>query len=75
LFYLTLEGTLMSVPIHARGTLELGAPQALFPTDLRPTPIQTLMNQYAVSQDGQRFLFNPRIAEGPAATVTVAIGW
>jgi Tol biopolymer transport system component len=75
LFYLTLEGILTAVPVHTGSTLELGAPQALFATELRPTPIQLLMNQYAVSQDGRRVLLNARIAEGSAATITAVVGW
>lgn len=75
LFYLTLDGTLMAVPVHSGANLELGAPHALFTTGLRPTPIQTLMNQYAVSQDGQRFLLNVSIADDSARTITVIAGW
>ena len=75
LFYLTLEGTLMSVAVHDRGALELGAPEPLFDTGLRPTPIRMLMNQYAVSADGQRFLLNQRIANAPAPALTVVVGW
>jgi dipeptidyl aminopeptidase/acylaminoacyl peptidase len=74
-FYLSLEGTLMSIPVHTGRTLELATPKVLFTTELRPTPIQTLMNQYAVSQDGQRFLLNTRIKEGSPATITAVSGW
>lgn len=75
LFYIALDGTLMSLAVHAGDGLQLGAPRALFATDLRPTPNQTLMNQYAVSQDGQRFLLNARITEGAPASLTAAFGW
>jgi Tol biopolymer transport system component len=73
LFYLALDGTMMSVPVHAGATLELGSPHRLFPTGLRPTPIRTLMNQYAVSQDGQRFLFDT--PEDAVAAITAVVGW
>jgi Tol biopolymer transport system component len=75
LFYLTLEGTLMSVAVHDRGALELGAPEPLFDTGLRPAPMRMLMNQYAVSAGGQRFLLNQRIANAPAPALTVVVGW
>jgi hypothetical protein len=75
LFYLTLEGVLMSVTVHARDTLELGAPEPLFDTGLRPAPIRMLMNQYAVSGDGQRFLFNQRVPGSPATALSVIVGW
>ena len=39
-----------------------------FMTDLRPTPIQTLMNQYAVSRDGRHFLLNTRTIESSPAS-------
>jgi Tol biopolymer transport system component len=73
LFYLTLDGTLMSVPVRPGGTLELGSPHRLFATGLHPTPIRTLMNQYAVSQDGQRFLFDT--PEDAAPPITAVLGW
>jgi Tol biopolymer transport system component len=75
LFYLTLEGTLMSVAVHDRGTVELGAPEPLFDTGLRPAPMRMLMNQYAVSADGKRFLLNQRIANAPAPALTAVVGW
>lgn len=75
LFYLTLDGTLMAVPVRADRTLELGVPQALFATDLRPSPMQLLMNQYAISHDGQRILLNTRITGGRATTITAVVGW
>lgn len=75
LFYLSLDGTLMSIPVHTGRALELGTPKVLFTTELRPTPIQTIMNQYAVSQDGRRFLLNTRIKEGSPATITAVSGW
>jgi hypothetical protein len=34
-----------------------------------------LMNQYAVSANGQRFLLNQRIANAPAPALTVVVGW
>jgi Tol biopolymer transport system component len=75
LFYLTLEGTLMSIPVHAGDALELGAPRPLFAAAVEALPLRTFMNQYAVSQDGQRFLFNVRIGEGSSTTITAALGW
>lgn len=75
LFYLDLEGNLMSVSVHAGHAPALGAPHTLFATDLRPTPIQTLMNQYAVSRDGRHFLLNTRTIESSPATITAVSGW
>jgi hypothetical protein len=75
LFYVALDGTLVSVAVNRGDRLELGAPRALFVTDLRPTAIQTLVNQYAVSQDGQRFLLNSSLPEGTPTSLTAVAGW
>jgi Tol biopolymer transport system component len=75
LFYIALDGILMSVAVHPGATLELGAPQSLFQTGLRPTPMQTIMGQYAVSKDGQRFLLNAPVTGDLAATITAVLGW
>src|SRR5262249_56227969 len=53
IFFLTLDGRLMSAPVSAGGTLSVGTPQALFPTTLR---VSVSFNQYAASADGKRFL-------------------
>ena len=75
LFYLDLEGNLISVSVHAGHAPALGVPHSLFATDLRATPIQTLMNQYAVSRDGRHFLLNTRTIESSPATITAVSGW
>jgi Tol biopolymer transport system component len=75
LFYIALDGMLMSVPVHSGANLELGAPQSLFQTGLRQTPMQTIMSQYAVSHDGQRFLLNAPVPEDLPATITAVVGW
>jgi hypothetical protein len=75
LFYVALDGTLMSVPVHAGAALELGAPHALFPTGLRPTPIQSITSQYAVSRDGERFLLNTRIPTAFGEAIAAVAGW
>jgi eukaryotic-like serine/threonine-protein kinase len=73
LFYLALDGTLMAVPVNVGATFEPGTPQALFATGLRLTPVQTLLNQYAVARDGQRFLLNRRIPEAAPGVITAVI--
>jgi Tol biopolymer transport system component len=73
LFYVALDGTLMSVPVRA--PLELGTPRPLFPTDLRPTAMQAIANQYAVSRDGERFLLNARDPAAPGDAIAAVAGW
>ena len=73
LFYLTSEGKLFNVAIHAGadGGVEAGPPQMLFQT--RPTPGS--WNLYDVSPDGQRFLFNLPLEWTSAAPITVLTNW
>jgi eukaryotic-like serine/threonine-protein kinase len=73
LFYMAPDGTLMAVPVNAGGTFQFGASHALFTTGLRFTFFQTYMNEYAVSHDGQRFLFNRRIPETASGAITALI--
>ncbi len=76
LFYLKLDGTLMSVAVNPGPSFEFGASQPLFTTGLRFPTLYTLwMNQYAVSRDGQRFLFNRRIPETGSGVITAVIPW
>jgi hypothetical protein len=53
LFYLALDGTMMSVPVKPGPPLETGVPQPLFPTRI---PLRPTLDQFAVTGDGQRFL-------------------
>jgi len=77
LFYIALDGKLMAVPIRGNGTLEVGAPQALFETRtvLGTATGVYFLQQYDVAPDGQRFLMNVA-REGPAtAPITVVLNW
>jgi eukaryotic-like serine/threonine-protein kinase len=53
LFYMALDGRVMSVAIRTTPRLEIDTPNALFTTNLVPAPGWP---EYAVSPDGQRFL-------------------
>ena len=69
LFYLSLEGRLMAVPLQAAsGSLDAGVPVGLF-----ETRISAGETEYAVSADG-RFLINLP-ADDAAAPVTVVLNW
>ena len=81
LFYLTLDGQVMSVAIESdprTGALEFKAPTVLFQSPIaRPN-----MNydQYDVTRDGQRFIFlkpriDPNAAAEPLAPITVMVNW
>jgi Tol biopolymer transport system component len=71
LFYLTLEGTLMSVALNASGRLSPGPPTPLFDTGLTVDPIR---DEYAVSRDGKRFLISvPAETEGQTSRPRIVV--
>jgi Tol biopolymer transport system component len=76
LFYLTPAGTLMRVSVerNTKGALEFTAPVDLFQSPLPGA--NSVLDQYAVSNDGQRFLFiSPRASKTPAPPITVVLNW
>ena len=74
LFYVTPDGTLMTVNVMAGSTLQAGRPTPLFRT---PIPITGEMNSrrnhYVASPDGQRFLVNA--ASDAQESITVLVNW
>jgi Tol biopolymer transport system component len=76
LFYLRMDGTLISVSVNPGPAFEFGAEQPLFQTGLRfLTPYTTWMNQYGVSRDGQRFLLNRSLPDATQGAITAVIPW
>jgi hypothetical protein len=74
LFYLADDGQIMSVPVKTSGAeLEYGAPKALFKT--RMLNRYSLLHEYDVTADGQRFLVGTLIGESKAAPPTVVLNW
>jgi len=71
LFYLSLDGNLVSVPIKPGAALEAGIPKILFPTRV---PVAPQWDQFAVTGDGQRFLVLESI-EGEAKPFTIVLNW
>jgi Tol biopolymer transport system component len=73
LFYLTLDGTLMAVPMSGAAAMEPGIATTLFRT---PVPVvNAVTNQYAVSADGQRFLLAVPSGNGGQMPITVTLNW
>ena len=77
------HGTLMAVPVESDGaTPAFGAPEPLFPVDMAIVPHSTLapnFHTYAVTPDGERFVFplpvsTLRAGSGSAA-ITVVVNW
>ncbi|MBI1788916.1 MAG: hypothetical protein HYR60_15375 [Acidobacteria bacterium] len=72
LFYLTLDGKMMSVDVKAGATaIETGIPKVLFETRLRPAPT---IEQYAVTSDGAKFFLAEPIEE-MQKPMTVELNW
>jgi eukaryotic-like serine/threonine-protein kinase len=72
LFYVALDGTLVAAPITLGSSFQSGIPP-LFATGLEVTPMQIVINQYAVSRDGQRFLLNRRVSETTPGALTAIV--
>jgi eukaryotic-like serine/threonine-protein kinase len=77
LFYIALDGRLMSVAIQmnaATKTLEAGIPTPLFSTRVGGAVQAGNFQQYVVSADGQRFLMST-ITETHTPAITVVLNW
>jgi Tol biopolymer transport system component len=74
LFYIRGDGKLMAVEVKAGSTFETGAAKPLFDTPVRFVASLLLVDPYAVSRDGQRFLTND-FAETSAPPITVVLNW
>ncbi len=71
LFYLSLDGRMMSVTLKGDTSMETSAPKALFRASIR---VDTINSQYAVSKDGTRFLFGDPVGE-ENRSITVVLNW
>jgi serine/threonine protein kinase/WD40 repeat protein len=67
LFYLAANGDLLAVPTKTTGGFEVGSPSVLFTAN--PPP-----DDYDVSPDGRRFLFQERALERDVP-LTVVVNW
>ena len=73
--YFTQGGKLMAVDMDTTGlTVEVGRPHALFDA-LVLAPALGTRSTYAVSRDGQRFLFNTWDAGAALTPITLAVNW
>ena len=74
LYYLSLDQKLMTVTVSRMGSsLELSLPRALF--DAPRVPGDPTRMPYAVTADGQRFLFNAVTTDLIERGITVGIHW
>jgi serine/threonine protein kinase len=77
LFYIALDGRLMSVPIRIAPdgqSIDPGAPTPLFSTRVGGASQGASRQQYMISPDGQRFLMNTLVQDS-VAPITVILNW
>jgi serine/threonine protein kinase len=77
LFYLSLDGQLMAVSIRLDAEREIvtaDAPVALFGTHVG-SPVSVFRQQYVVSPDGLRFLFNTLVDDDRVSPITIIQNW
>jgi serine/threonine protein kinase len=76
LFYVALDGNLMSVPVRVTPdtkSIDAGAAVPLFAA--RVSPVQFDRQQYFVSADGQRFLINTVVEQATSPPITVILNY
>jgi len=71
LFYLSLDGKIMSVDVKGESGLETSPPRVLFQTALRVDPDAS---SYEVTGDGKRFLCGEPVGENKLS-ITVVLNW
>jgi serine/threonine protein kinase len=72
MYYLRLDGTLMAVDLHPGETLETGVPHELFHVDV---PVSTVLDQYDVTGDGQRFIVIENEENATSPPINVVVNW
>ena len=79
LFYIAADDTLMTVSIRATRTdspIQLGTPQALFPTNVGTTAPNTNRHQCnVVSPDGESLVMNSVPESSAASLLSVVLNW
>lgn len=71
LFFIDYNGAMMAATVDRGSVVNVGPPRKLFDTGLVPDPT---VNQYAVTQDGQKFLvLEPR--KGLSESYSVVLNW
>jgi hypothetical protein len=71
LFFIDNDGAMMAATVDRSSVAKVGPPRKLFDTGLVPDPT---VNQYAVTQDGQKFLvLEPR--KGFLESYSVVLNW
>jgi len=70
LFYVTVDGKVMSIDVRGGGKLETGTPKVLFQVPFR---LEEQEIEYAVTGDGQRFIFGEPVEA--SKWLNVVLNW
>ncbi len=73
IFYITLDGTLIAVPVDVTKRFDAGVPAKLFSIATHAL-LAELPPPYDVAPDGRRFIFMSRL-ESPSTPITVTRNW
>ena len=73
LFYLSLDGTMMSVEVRPGARPDVGTPRPLFRTRLNAP--NAPLDQYVVTADGQRFIVMEPSADTMPESLTIVTNW
>ena len=74
LFYLALDGKLMSVQVRGGSEIETGLPQELFQAQLASGDVDPGYQQYGLTGDGQRFLM-PEVKDSRPDPINLVFNW
>jgi hypothetical protein len=74
LFYRTVDGKMMAVPVKTMGSFEAGVPHLLFTAPADPA-FPNLGITYDVTADGQRFLINAAMDGIRTSPITIITNW
>lgn len=77
MFYMTADGTLMSVSVTAGAAFTASPPVRLFKTATLPIPIGSWGGapQYDVSKDGSKFIINTQVTPPVPSSLYVIVNW
>ena len=73
LFYLALDGQMMAVDIKTNGSIVFESPRVLFDTGL--DTVMPNVDQYDVTDDGERFLVLRPLADAVSEPITLVLNW
>ena len=77
LFYIGADDRMMAVSVATRadGTVDVGKPAALFPTDIGSTVRLKYRQQYMVAPDGTSFVLNSTVDRPSTTPVVLIMNW